>query len=298
METQRESKSQIKTKVVIKPIRNICARVARILIAVYAGILILAVCFESQLVYHPSQLAAEYRFSGFEEHFVSVTSNHTLHAISFSIPSADKWVIFFHGNAGNLASRQGFIKELALRLKRNILAIDYRGYGKSTGSPSEEALFSDSLEIGNYANTELGIRFDDTLVMGRSLGGAVAVYFASYNEVEAVALINTFTSLPDVALNLYPFLPTNFLMRNQYEVEGRASTLTAPVFQAHAQNDELVPFEIGERLHHAIESEKELFVLKGAGHNSSMPPEYFHRLTAFLKKLEDKPGPTKNGPCQ
>ena len=260
-------------------------RSLRIVIFVYLGLVLLAIAFEKQLVYHGTPTDSAHRYPGFEEHFISSQDGVLLHGISIDFPVSDKWAIFFHGNAGSLEHRVGFLKELSFKLKRNVLAVDYRGFGKSEGSPSEHALISDAVDFTNYAMEHLTLRPEESYLVGRSLGGGVALQLATKYTFEAMILVNTFTSLTDVASELYPFLPTQQIMRNRFDSILVAEQLQIPVFQTHDTQDEIIPYHNGRALYDRFVTKKAFWVHEDASHNTALPAEFYRALNRFLNAL-------------
>ena len=245
----------------------------------------LAVTFETQLVYHGTPTDSAYRHPGCEEHFIRSVDGVLLHGISIEFPPSDKWALFFHGNAGSLKHRVGFLKELSFELSRNVIAVDYRGFGKSEGFPSEEVLISDAEEFVHYAKKHLGLRTEECYLVGRSLGGGVAMQLATKHNFEAMILINTFTSLPDIASELYPFFPTHQIMRNRFDSLQLANQISIPVFQTHGTRDKIIPYHNGRTLHNEFNTPKAFWVHQHASHNTALPPDFFRALNKFIGGL-------------
>lgn len=285
MDTQRHSDTQPEVSPPSSMAKRLIYRVLRLVIFVYLGLLLLAVAFEKQLVYHGTPTSLNYQYPGCEEHTIRTRDDVSLHAISIPHPASDRWAIFFHGNAGNLEHRVGFLKELSFQLQRNVFAVDYRGFGKSGGSPSEDVLIHDAEEFVDYAIEHLGLLPEECFVVGRSLGGGVAVQLASKQRFEALILINTFTSLPDVASEIYPFLPTQQIMRNRFDSLSIADTIQIPVFQTHDRQDEIISFKNGRALYDNFKAPKDFWIHENATHNTAMPAEFYQALKRFLRSL-------------
>ena len=285
MDTQRHSNGQDRTTTRSSRIRQYFYRSLRIICGVYIGLVLLAIVFETDLVYHGTPTDSAYHHPGCEEHFIRSRDGVLLHAISVDFPLSDKWALFFHGNAGSLKHRVGFLKELSFELKRDVMAVDYRGFGKSEGMPSEGVLISDAEEFIHYAKEQLGLRTEQCYIVGRSLGGGVAMQLATKHDFEAMILINTFTSLPDVASELYPFLPTHQIMRNRFDSLLVANRIKVPVFQTHGTLDEIIPYQNGRTLHEGLNSPKAFWLHQNASHNTALPPEFFRAFNRFIDAL-------------
>jgi fermentation-respiration switch protein FrsA (DUF1100 family) len=174
-------------------------------------------------------------------------------------------LLFFHGNAGNISHRLDSIQifhELAL----NVLIIDYRGYGRSTGKPSEEGLYQDAEAAWNYLTKFRGIDAKEIVLFGRSLGGAVATWLAAKAQPAAVIVESTFTSVPDMAAKLYPLLPVRWLARLDFNAQENIRRIKSPVLILHSRDDEIVPFEHARSLYEAANEPKKLVEIYG-GHN-------------------------------
>src|SRR5439155_18346402 len=122
------------------------------------------------------------------------------------------------------------------------------------------------------------------VLFGKSLGGGVATHLASRKDHRALALVKTYTSLPDVGSRLYPFLPVRLLMRNRFDSLSRIADCCHPVFVAHGTTDELIPFALGEQLYAAAREPKEFLAMPNHGHNDPFPEEFYTALADFLSK--------------
>jgi fermentation-respiration switch protein FrsA (DUF1100 family) len=154
---------------------------------------------------------------------------------------------------------------IALAARRlNVLAYDYRGYGKSGGRPHESGVYLDA-EAAYDSERQRGVRPARIICFGESLGGAVSIHLASTRECAGVAVVSTFTSIRDVAYHHYG--PLSLLVGNQFDALSRIRNLRVPIFVAHGDRDEIVPFELGERLFAAANPTKRFFRARGAHHN-------------------------------
>jgi len=187
-------------------------------------------------------------------------------------------LIYFGGNAedvaGNIAEFSAVFPEYSLYL------VNYRGYGGSSGRPSEAALFADALAVYERARTQ----YPDVAVMGRSLGSGVAVFLASERPVDRLVLVTAFDSLVNVARAHLRFLPIGLLMRDRYESASRAGRVTAPVLVVIAGEDEIIPRARSEALVTAFApGQVRVCVLEGMTHNTlDLMPTYFESVREFL----------------
>ena len=195
-------------------------------------------------------------------------------------------LLFLHGNAGNISHRLESLR-IFHDLGLSVLIFDYRGYGRSTGRPSEQGTHEDARAAWRHLVDERGVPAERVLLFGRSLGGAVATRLAAEHPPRGLILESTFRSVPDLAAELYRFLPVRMLARIAYPVEDMLPAVHAPVLVIHSRGDEIIPFHHGQALHAAANPPKVLLELDG-GHNTGFlvsEPRYVAGLRAFLDRL-------------
>ncbi len=198
-------------------------------------------------------------------------------------PTAEMVLLWFHGNAGNLAHRADLMLELA-RIPVNVFIVDYRGYGRSTGRPGERGLYRDARAAWRYLREVEQVEADHIVILGKSLGGAVAVDLAS--EVSPAGLIveSSFASVPAMAAQHYPFVP-RWLIRTKLDSLSKIGGVNCPVMVIHSRADEIVPYEHGRLLFDAAPADKRFFEVENAGHNELWlvgGEGYFSALRDFL----------------
>ncbi|MFT7623261.1 MAG: pimeloyl-ACP methyl ester carboxylesterase [Myxococcota bacterium] len=185
-----------------------------------------------------------------------------LHGLQFPNPNAQQTLLFLHGNAGNLASRIPWLARLADLAE--VVAIDYRGYGKSTGRPDEQGLIADAVATWDHLVAATPGRA--IVVYGHSLGGAVAAQLCARRPCSGLILSSTFTSLPDMAARQMPLVP-RALVRTQWDSLAQMPGLTMPKLILHSRGDQLIPYEMAERNFAAAAQPKRLLLLDAADHN-------------------------------
>jgi fermentation-respiration switch protein FrsA (DUF1100 family) len=240
---------------------------------------------ENRLVYHPTRPAEEWEPPPAPEvQDLQLTSadGTAIHAWWWPTQHASGAVLYCHGNAGNLSSRGPTLGKVRQALGESVLVFDYPGYGKSGGSVSEEGCYRAADAAYHWLVHDRHIEPERIIIYGGSLGGGIAVDLASRRKHRALVLTKTFTTLPDVAGNLYPWLPARWLMRNRFDNLGKIGKCQGPVFFAHGTADRIVPYVLGQRLFAAANEPKELFTVPGADHNEPLPAEFFQRLRDFL----------------
>ena len=175
-------------------------------------------------------------------------------------------VIVFNGNAGNRAYRV----PLAEALRRGglqVLLMDYRGFGGNPGSPSERGLAADSRAAFAYVSRRPDVDPARLVYFGESLGSAVAVDLASEHPPAALILRSPFTSMTDIGVHHYPFLPVRLLIRDRFPSIDRIGRIRVPLLVIAGDSDRIVPFEYSRRLYDAAASPKQFEVIRGADHN-------------------------------
>lgn len=246
--------------------------------------------FENSLLYFPTRELA------------SSPAAHGLRADELVLPTDDgerlsgwwihgegkRAVLFFHGNAGNAADRLDRARLLHARFGLDIFLVDYRGYGRSTGSPSEDGLYRDARAIYRAAR-ERGFAPDRIVLFGESLGSAVAVELASESPVGAVVLETPFLSIREMAREHYPWVPA-LLVRSRFDSAARVPSIAAPKLFLVAERDEIAPPEQGRRLYALAREPKTLYVIPGAHHNDTYAAggeAYWRALGDFLAALPE-----------
>jgi fermentation-respiration switch protein FrsA (DUF1100 family) len=252
----------------------------------YIGIVLVLMLFENMLVYQPGSAAA-WRpppSPDIQELKLACADGTAIHAWWLPCPKAKSALLYLHGNAGNLSGRGPTLLTLRERLGVSALIIDYPGYGKSEGRPSETGCYQAADAAYAWLTDTQKIASERILLWGVSLGGGVAVDLASRKPCQALILLKTFTSLPDVAGTIYPWVPTHWLMRNRFDSLVKIGACRCPVFVTHGTADDLIPDTLGRRLYEAAHEPKEFFSMPGVGHNDPLTSAMFDALKAFLIK--------------
>ncbi len=265
------------------------------LLGVYLLLLLLVFVLQSHLLYFPKvekniKATPDQHGYIFESVKINTADNEILHGWFVPAPDAIGTALFFHGNAGNISHRLAYLP-MFRQLKLNVLIFDYRGYGQSSGSPTEAGTYADALATWKYLTDTRGIPSSEIILYGESLGGAIAAWLATQKRAAMLILASTFTSVPDLARTIYPFLPVRWIARFQYNTLEYLRSIDSPVFIAHSQHDEIVPFSHGERLFNAANEPKQ-FLMMTNGHNEGfifMREDWIKRLESFVRMHLESP---------
>jgi uncharacterized protein len=233
-----------------------------------------------------------------EDVFIETEDGLRLHGWYLPAPRARGSLLFFHGNAGNISHRLDSLR-IFHRLRLDVLIVDYRGYGRSEGRPDEAGLQRDARAAWRYLVELRGEAPARIVLFGRSLGGAVAAVLAAElaggragtgpagalgAQPAALILESSFISVPELAADLYPWLPARRLARLRHDTLGALADVRCPVLVVHSRDDEIIPWRHGQALHDAARPPKALLEL-GGDHNQGFLQSgeaYVRGLDAFL----------------
>jgi len=211
----------------------------------------------------PDELNMDYR----EVYFLSEDGKR-LHGWFFPLKGEYPVILFCHGNAGNISHRLENAR-LLLGKDLQVFLFDYRGYGRSSGSPSEHGIYLDALAAYDYLRKEEGIPQENIIAFGRSLGASAAIDISLKRKVRSLMVESAFTSTREVARSTWLFFPLSYLLPAHYNNLKKISRVTAPTLFIHGMADDIIPFAMGMRLFEAATAPKYFFPLEGAGHNDT-----------------------------
>jgi len=240
--------------------------------------------FERAFIFYPQrELSGFPSDHGMEYQDVTLQGQDRMTIHGWFIPGRGKAVLlFFHGNGGNISHR---IEKVRLLCYPEIssLIIDYNGYGRSRGKPSEEACYLNALASWEYLVRERHFESNQIILFGESLGGAVAVDLATKKEVGAIILESTFPNIGVVANRFFPGL--SVFLKRKFDSLSKVSRVHVPLLQLHGDEDDLVPYELGRRLFEAANEPKEFFTIAGGHHNDTYEiggEAYFQAIHQFI----------------
>jgi fermentation-respiration switch protein FrsA (DUF1100 family) len=225
-------------------------------VACYAGLVALLYLAQRSLLYHPDRSHVSPPAAGLpqaEEVALDTSDGEKLIAWHVAPKPGKAIVLYFHGNAEIVPWRADRHRAL-IADGTGLLALSYRGYSASTGSPSEEGLARDAMAAYGFAAARYGA--ERIALWGHSLGSGVAVRLASEQRIAKLVLEAPFSSAVDVAAATFPFAPVRLLMRDQFRSDQRIARVTAPVLVLHGERDTVIPIASGERLYGLIRGPK------------------------------------------
>jgi len=243
-------------------------------VAIYAGLAAYLYVFQARQLYFPELPSRRVDATpadiglAFEAVELKTTDGETLAGWYIPAPQAKATLLYLHGNGGHIGHRLDPVAVFH-SLGLNILIIDYRGYGASSGKPSEEGTYRDALAAWNYLTQRKDIRPEAIVLFGESLGGSIAAWLAARHRPAGLMIYASFTSVPEMAQQLYPIFPARWLVRYRYDTRAALRQVTCPVLILHSPQDEIIPFSHGQALFAAAREPKKLVELRG-GHNDAL----------------------------
>ncbi|MFH1213714.1 MAG: alpha/beta hydrolase [Candidatus Neomarinimicrobiota bacterium] len=216
---------------------------------------------------------------------IKTSDNVTLSCFYLKNNKSNRLLIYFHGNAGNIDQRLPELIDFR-NLGVNVLGVGYRGYGQSTGEPTEAGIYKDGYTALKYAKDSLGFPSDSIFICGRSIGTTVAIEVSQKRQLAGIILITPLTSGKDIAKfrHLQLFSP---LIGNQFDNTSKCTNIVSPVLILHGTADETVPFVMGQRIFNLIKNPK-IFIQIENGHHNDLekvdPKLYWDSINGFINK--------------
>lgn len=255
----------------------------------YAVICLAVFLFQGRMVYYPDrEILATPAETGldYEDAFFEASDGVRLHGWYVPAPEPRGVLLFAHGNAGNISGRVPLLR-IFHDIGLSTFMFDYRGYGRSEGSPSEKGTSRDIQAALAQAARLAGVEPGEVIVHGRSIGGAIAVRLAEETEVRGLIVDSSFTSAVDLGARVYWWLPVRLLARYRYESLRRLESVTCPKLFIHSVEDEVVPLAMGRKLYEAAPDPKTFLEIRG-GHGDSFlvsEPAYRAGIASFVEAL-------------
>lgn len=239
--------------------------------------------FQEKLIFRPTTLPQDFTFSfsnPFEELFLKAEDGAVINAIHFKTENPKGVILYFHGNAGNL-SRWGKITEFFVEKDYDVLVMDYRTYGKSTGKLSEQALYKDAQMCYDYVLERY--KESEIIIYGRSLGTGMATYLASNNNPKQLILETPFYSLADVAKGRFSLFPTKKLLKYDFPSYKYVQDVNCPISVFHGTYDGIIPYASGIKLFNSMnQKDKMFFTIENGEHNNLIEFEEYQN---YIQKI-------------
>lgn len=234
----------------------------------YLLIAVAAFVVQRKLMYFPDSTRVppeSFALTGVEERLIETPDGATLIAWYGPAAPGRPTLLYFHGNAGNLANRSERVRKYLAR-GIGVFILSYRGYSGSTGRPSERANVADA-KLAYEALLAGGLAPEDIIVYGESLGSGVAVQLAAEKPVGGIILDAPYTSIVDVAADAYPYFPVRPFLFDRYESLRYLPKIDAPLLVIHGEDDEVIPVAMGRAVYSAANPPKEIVTFPNAGHS-------------------------------
>lgn len=222
---------------------------------------------------------------GFEDCWFTSADGLRLHAWYLPHARPHAALLHLHGNAGNLSHRVEAARLLWQQCDSSVLVFDYRGYGRSEGTPTVLGLLADARAARAYLAAREKIAESQIVLLGESLGGGIAVDLAAHDGARGLILESTFSSLRDVAAAHYPEFLVSMLVADKLNSAAQITKYRGPLLQVHGEADQVIPLASGRRLFEAANQPKTLLTLPRHDHDDRLPAEYYTTIGRFLEQL-------------
>tara|TARA_R110002049_G_scaffold131245_1_gene289950 strand:- start:305 stop:1051 length:747 start_codon:yes stop_codon:yes gene_type:complete len=234
--------------------------------------------FQKKLLFLPTTLEQNYQYQfdyPFEELFLKTEDNATINALHFKVNNPKGVILYFHGNAGDL-SRWGKITEYFVAMQYDVLVMDYRTYGKSTGKLSEQAFYKDAQFCYDYLLKHYSEK--EITLYGRSLGTGIASYLVSKNQPRQLILETPYYSILDIAKQRFPMFPVNQLLKYNFPTFQYLPKAKCPITIIHGTDDSIVPYSSGKKLSELGLDNLKFITIEGGSHNDLINYEAYENV--------------------
>lgn len=273
-----------------KTIANLSWFFTSVIVVLYLGVLVFYKVMEKRILYHPSRISVTPTDStrpAMEE--VEIESTDGVKLICYLYPvrsddSASTWIIWFQGNSGSVVLNDRHTR-VFLKLGINVLAVDYRGYGKSSGEPSESGLYDDAEASYHYLRKVRRIPAEKLFLYGYSLGTGVVSKLATKVPAAGVILEGAYKSIPDLGKEMYPWLPAGLLPVQRFDTYRRIDEITMPKLFIHAIDDARIPIAHGRALFEKAKEPKSMVELRW-GHAFAIQEDSARYMTALKEFIQ------------
>ena len=258
------------------------------LTAIYIIICLLLFFLQRFLIYFPDRTVVfnpEYVNLSYEDIYYKTSDDVSINGWFIPADSSYNVILFCHGNAGNISHRLESI-QIFNRLSLDVFIFDYRGFGKSAGSISEEGTYQDAAGAWNFLVDIKGYDPSQIIIFGRSLGSGIASWLAREKNSVGLILESSFTSLPDLGVKIYPIFPVRLLARFDYPTINNLRYIKCPVLFIHSKEDEIIPYSLGRENYTSASEPKEFLEIQGSHNDGFMLSKniYMEGIANFIEK--------------
>ena len=245
------------------------------------------------MLFHASKYTQDISSPTSEEVHFQNSKKQTLHGVYFPYQKINPQekpkgtILYAHGNGQNVSQLPEYANKLREDFRCNVLIFDYAGYGKSEGKPTAPGVLDDGLAALKYLNQQEGIPINQIIVYGFSLGGSVAVDLAYKNDVKAMIVQSSFSSLGEMGRKMLPLFPAEYFLREQLASIKKIGNVRCPVFISHGRADRVVPFSHGEHLFEAAKEPKTFYIPPEGwdSHSAPLGDKHWEALQKFFNSL-------------
>jgi pimeloyl-ACP methyl ester carboxylesterase len=260
-------------------------RIAGLLVFLYVAVVGIAYFTQERMIFYPTTLEPKYKFQlslPYEEKFTD-TGHEIMHGLLVKVPQSKGLILYFHGNGGDMSQWAGVAQEIALRVHWDVWMVDYPGYGKSTGTiESQEQLLNSARKVFAHAKAEFPQ--SKIAVFGRSIGSGIAVKIAGENSVQGLVLETPYLSIEKLTHGMYPWIPL-FALKYPLTSDEWIQQVKAPVLLFHGDQDDIIPFEHGQKLATLVDHAMFIRIPDGRHNNLSVYDLYWSSLENFFRTL-------------
>lgn len=259
-------------------------RLIIVLLGLYVMIASALYFLQEKMLFLPTTLEQDYQYQfnyPFEELFFRTDEEAIINAVHFKAKNPKGVILYFHGNAGDL-SRWGTITEYFVEKNYDVLIMDYRTYGKSSGKLSEEAFYKDAQFCYDYLLDQYSE--NEITLYGRSLGTGIASYLASQNQPKQLILETPYFSILDVAKHRFPLFPVKQLLNYHFPTYQYLPYVTSPITIIHGTDDSIVPYTSGKKLLELNLENLSFTTIEGGDHNNLVEFETYHTTVEIILK--------------
>lgn len=242
--------------------------VISILLSLYIIVILFFYLKQESIIFFPVKTKAELRYNfpnKFKEVYYNTANNGKIHSLRFFSENTKGIVLYLHGNAGNLEDWGNVYSQFTSR-NYDVVIVDYRTYGKSTGKLTEENIHSDIQYIYDEIKKEFSEK--EIVVFGRSLGSGIAVKLASSNKPKALILETPYYSILEIAQKTVPFIPVNLILKFKFESNKYITKVKSPILFLHGKKDQVIPFQSGIKLYNLVKENSSFITFEEGTHSN------------------------------